>query len=403
MDWLRYTNQNATRRQPISDELIRAMSFLPELGVTMNVYSGGQPSSGPNRVGSTRHDHGNAADVMFYHGGRMLDWNNPGDIPVLADIVARAKAAGVTGIGAGNDYMGPGRMHIGFGSPAVWGAGGKRANAPQWLIDAYDNGQVSSSALAAINQAVNPGTPPARPSNLEINSTVDPFLSAYNQAVDQGIQASANNNPLNSFSNHIQQLLGLADDFGVVPHPRARPDDLDDPRNPGIPPSRPGGLNPGARNPGVPPARYGDAMAGGSYDFSKSPLGMMMSGNFDFSQTPIGSFFTSVFGGGSGGGGISFGNPFNHRTAAATPYFSDSPGMLRSTPVTTASHSRGYGTGYLNSNRDNSFDQTYHSGMNMDVYRANQEAIYQATGSRTMNQDTINEALSKGATLVKAR
>lgn len=136
-DWLTYSNQGATRSLPISNDLIEAMAFLPELGVTMDVYSGGQEAEGPKRVGSTRHDHGNAADVMFYKDGRMLDWNNPDDLPLLSDIVARAKAGGVTGIGAGDDYMGPGRFHVGFGNPAVWGAGGKSANAPDWLRSAY--------------------------------------------------------------------------------------------------------------------------------------------------------------------------------------------------------------------------------------------------------------------------
>ena len=139
-DWLRYSNQGATRSLPISPELASAMSFLPDLGLTMEVYSGGQPGAGEGgaRVGSTRHDHGGAADVMFYDAtGRMLDWNNPNDVATFQEIVRRAKAAGVTGIGAGNDYMGAGRMHVGFGNPGVWGAGGKGANAPAWLTEAY--------------------------------------------------------------------------------------------------------------------------------------------------------------------------------------------------------------------------------------------------------------------------
>lgn len=136
-DWLTYSNQGATRSQPISSELQSAMSFLSDMGIRMDVYSGGQDASGPNRVGSRRHDHGGAADVMFYKDGRMLDWNNEADLPILSDIVSRARTAGVTGIGAGNDYMGAGRFHVGFGAPAVWGADGRAANAPQWLRTAY--------------------------------------------------------------------------------------------------------------------------------------------------------------------------------------------------------------------------------------------------------------------------
>lgn len=139
MDWLRYANQGAVRNQPISPQLAEAMSFLPEMGLEMSVFSGGQPQkgSGQPRVGSVRHDGGGAADVFFYRDGQRLDWSNPDDLPVYQDIVRRARERGVTGIGAGEGYMQPGSMHIGFGQPAVWGAGGRGANAPDWLREAY--------------------------------------------------------------------------------------------------------------------------------------------------------------------------------------------------------------------------------------------------------------------------
>ena len=139
-DWLRYSNAGATRNQPISPQLISAMNFLRDLGVTMDVFSGGQPSSGPNRVGSHRHDMGNAADVMFFKDGRPLNWANAADRPTFEQIVQRARAGGVTGIGAGEGYMRPGSMHIGFGTPGVWGAGGSGANAPGWLRQAFGGG-----------------------------------------------------------------------------------------------------------------------------------------------------------------------------------------------------------------------------------------------------------------------
>lgn len=150
MDWLRYANQGATRNQPINPRLAEALGgFLPNMGVTMEVFSGGQPGvgSGGARVGSTRHDHGNAADVFFYQNGRRLDWANPQDVPIYQDIVRQARAAGVTGFGAGPGYMQPGAMHIGFGNPGVWGAGGKGSNAPGWLTEAY-NGSAPAIAPA---------------------------------------------------------------------------------------------------------------------------------------------------------------------------------------------------------------------------------------------------------------
>lgn len=139
--YIKYSNSNATRNKPINDNLAQSMGFLGDMGVTMNVISGGQDAKGEGtrRTGSTRHDHGNAADVDFYVGDRKLDWNNQADLPVLKEIVARARANGVTGIGAGDDYMGAGRFHIGFGSEATWGAGGKGENAPSWLNEAVAN------------------------------------------------------------------------------------------------------------------------------------------------------------------------------------------------------------------------------------------------------------------------
>jgi len=194
-EWLRYTNQGATRNQPISPELAAAMAFLPELGLTMEVYSGGQPgiNEGGPRVGSTRHDHGKAADVMFYDAtGRMLDWNNPNDLAIFKQIVQRAKSSGVTGIGAGDDYMGPGRMHIGFGNPGVWGAGGKGANAPDWLVSAYGGAPAGSApaygsgpgnALAytgGTQASGNALAPPERPMPPRMANVLDPsaFMTA---------------------------------------------------------------------------------------------------------------------------------------------------------------------------------------------------------------------------------
>lgn len=146
-DWLTYANQSAIRNDPLHPRLIEALgSFLPDLGVTVEVFSGGQEATGPNRTGSTRHDHGLAGDFRFYKNGRKLDWANPDDQPIFEEIVRRGKAAGITGIGAGPGYMEPGSMHLGFGSPVVWGDNGKAANAPAWLKAAYDGQPAASPA-----------------------------------------------------------------------------------------------------------------------------------------------------------------------------------------------------------------------------------------------------------------
>lgn len=138
VDWLVYQNQGATRNQPLNPKLVQAFGFLPEMGLQMEVFSGGQPTAGNGaRVGSVRHDHGNAADVFFSQNGKRLDWANPQHQPIFSQVVQRAKANGVTGFGAGQGYMQPGSMHVGFGKPGVWGAGGNGANAADWLREAY--------------------------------------------------------------------------------------------------------------------------------------------------------------------------------------------------------------------------------------------------------------------------
>ncbi|MBD8663137.1 hypothetical protein IFT59_07705 [Rhizobium sp. CFBP 8752] len=155
-NYLTYRNQGATRNRPLDEDLVKRLQYLDEMGITAHVISGGQPGKeeGGARTGSTRHDHGHSMDADFYMGDRKLDWNNPDDLPIFKDIVSRGKAAGITGIGGADDYMGAGRLHMGMGAPSAWGAGGKSANAPDWLKEAYygtksdPNTQVAASAVA---------------------------------------------------------------------------------------------------------------------------------------------------------------------------------------------------------------------------------------------------------------
>lgn len=155
-EWLRYANQGATRNRPVSPQLADVFGqILPAIGVTAEVFSGGQPSAaeGGARTGSVRHDHGGAADVFFYKDGRKLDWANAQDLPLFEDIVRRGKAAGLTGFGAGPGYMQPGSMHVGFGKPGVWGAGGSGRNAPSWLVSAFGDTPAGAAPTMANAQA----------------------------------------------------------------------------------------------------------------------------------------------------------------------------------------------------------------------------------------------------------
>lgn len=138
--YITYSNQKATRNRPLDDDLIKRLAYLQDMGITMEVFSGGQPGKdeGGSRVGSVRHDHGGAADAFFYKDGRKLDWANKDDLPIFQEIVSRGKQNGITGFGAGPGYMQAGSMHIGGGNPGVWGAGGKGDSAPDWLKAAYN-------------------------------------------------------------------------------------------------------------------------------------------------------------------------------------------------------------------------------------------------------------------------
>jgi hypothetical protein len=68
-NWVTLSNQGATRNLPIAEALQRnlqqAIAKVYGDGYRAQVYSGGQPEigSGGRRVGSTRHDGGNAADL----------------------------------------------------------------------------------------------------------------------------------------------------------------------------------------------------------------------------------------------------------------------------------------------------------------------------------------------------
>lgn len=203
LGWLQYANQGATRDKPLDPSLIGALSFLPDMGVTMQVFSGGQDAAGESdqRTGSTRHDHGQAADVFFFKDGRQLDWNNPEDVPIFQQIVSQAKSNGVTGFGAGDGYMRPGSMHIGFGAPAVWGAGGKGSNAPEWLRVAYGSapqgqapsgGGAAQSGQAADQYAPSQANPYARLAYAYANGKMTPEDEAiYERGMSEGVLPKA--------------------------------------------------------------------------------------------------------------------------------------------------------------------------------------------------------------------
>lgn len=131
------------RNRNLSAELLNVLGEAARrAGVNVNVYSGGQPSlaewqafpSGmrsqrgneyfvngqPFRKGSTRHDNGMAADLDLIDPltGATIQRGDPR----YYSFISNARRAGATGMGAGEGYMTPNRIHMGFGSAGVWGS-----------------------------------------------------------------------------------------------------------------------------------------------------------------------------------------------------------------------------------------------------------------------------------------
>lgn len=141
------------RDLPIAAKLRQILSEAgDEAGVDIvRVTSGGQAKKGTpgKRTGSTRHDLGNAADLMLERNGKALSFTKAAELPVFETFVASAAAKGATGLGAGIDYMGERTIHVGFGTRLVWGAKGKAVNAPTWLKNAAEKGWSGMSSKAA--------------------------------------------------------------------------------------------------------------------------------------------------------------------------------------------------------------------------------------------------------------
>jgi hypothetical protein len=140
---------NATRCRPITAELRELLNGAADAtGVDkVVIVSGGQTSNHAPHLegavcgwtGSRRHDNGRAADIELIRNGSTLTFTDTNGSQV-AEFVTACAARGATGIGAGVNYMGRKRIHVGFGTRAVWGAAGLSANAPAWLRTAAQEG-----------------------------------------------------------------------------------------------------------------------------------------------------------------------------------------------------------------------------------------------------------------------
>ena len=135
---VKYTNAHATRNKEIVSALEQIIiTACKNSGLSAEIFSGGMTPQ--RRTGSDRHLNGFAADVhLFTSEGKRLNVQSQ----ELRDWCQQAKNAGATAIGAGVGYMGNVGVHLDIsagnsvpaGSAKYWGAAGRSANAPQWLI-----------------------------------------------------------------------------------------------------------------------------------------------------------------------------------------------------------------------------------------------------------------------------
>ena len=136
---VKYTNAHATRNKEIVSALEQIIiTACKNSGLSAEIFSGGMTPQ--RRTGSDRHLNGFAADVhLFTSEGKRLNVQSQ----ELRDWCQQAKNAGATAIGAGVGYMGNVGVHLDIsagntvpaGSAKYWGAAGRSANAPQWLIN----------------------------------------------------------------------------------------------------------------------------------------------------------------------------------------------------------------------------------------------------------------------------
>ena len=148
---VRMQNSGATRNKALDSRLMSVLEKAAEdAGVDVVVFSGGQDQKGrgTRRTGSIRHDNGLAADIWIYSDGRRLPTSR--ENPIVAKFIAACVANGAKGIGAGPGYMGGVGIHVDlWGERAgarTWGAGGRSANTPTYVAQAYQAGQTGSVA-----------------------------------------------------------------------------------------------------------------------------------------------------------------------------------------------------------------------------------------------------------------
>lgn len=132
-----YAISDATiRDKPVQPAIMARLSgIVGEMGRDLGIVvtSGGQPSSGPDRTGSHRHDDGNSVDFYLTQNGQRV---NPGDDKELYAKFIENSSGYFDGMG----HYSWG-MHVGGGGAAFWGPDKTAATADPQFLDAYQRGR----------------------------------------------------------------------------------------------------------------------------------------------------------------------------------------------------------------------------------------------------------------------
>lgn len=156
---------NGIRNRDLSNNLKLAIqNGLAGSGLNWNSTSGGQPTQqeGGARVGSTRHDNGDATDGQFIDAntGRILDpVKNVEDKTRIQNALSGLVGSGIKGVGWGTNYMGNSTFHLDIkgdnnGGTLVWGANGSSSNASEWVTASVNS--VTPSQQLAISGSSKP-------------------------------------------------------------------------------------------------------------------------------------------------------------------------------------------------------------------------------------------------------
>lgn len=186
-------NHNGVRNQPLSNKLRSTLeNGLAGTGLDWHSFSGGQPATGPNRVGGPRHNGGNASDGDFVDSltKKKLDADNPNDRVRISNALKKLREAGILGFGwdsattGKGHYMGSQRFHLDVYGPGVWGFDRSSRTAAPWLIDSI-GGMPTGASMAEgdeVEGEAQENVPTGQPSDYD---TVSGAIAALGAGLDK--------------------------------------------------------------------------------------------------------------------------------------------------------------------------------------------------------------------------